>query len=513
MKKHLLTLIFISVLGFSYAQPSNHWTTIVGTQYNLTMSGVIYIDDEPQTSTMLEIGAFCGNECRGSARAQYFPPTGDYVVSLTVVSNQQSGETITFRLFDHATQQEFPTESVNSITFNANDNYGEMGNWYPFAFVGEVPEYEITVSANPVEGGTVSGAGIYSEGDLCTLTVMVNDAYTLVNWTKDGIEVSTSPTYSFTVTESASYTANLIEASTANHWTTITGTQYNLTMSGVIFIDGIAQTSTALEIGAFCGNECRGSARAQFFPPTGDYVVSLTVVSNEVNGETITFRLYDHRIQQEFPSECVNSITFNANDNYGEMGNWYSFAFMENTNTIQTVALLAGWNWVSFNAEITMADLQAALLAAYPNVGMNDLVIKSKGEGQTAYNPTVNRWVGSLTTLDLSQMYMVKVPADGEISVEGMPIDPAEHPAVIAPGANWIAFPLGQSMSITDAFAGFPANGDIVKAKGGGQAQWNSAANRWIGALVNAPLQPGQGYMYNSKATGNRTFTFPVSAK
>ena len=183
------------------------------------------------------------------------------------------------------------------------------------------------------------------------------------------------------------------------------------------------------------------------------------------------------------------------------------------SNITQTIALTAGTNWFSTNVEITMSDLQAALLAAYPNVGMNDLVIKSKGDGQTAYNPVAQRWIGSLTTLDLSQMYMVKVPTDGEISVEGMPIDPAEHPAVIAPGANWIAFPLGQSMSITDAFAGFPANGDIVKAKGGGQAQWNSAANRWIGALVNAPLQPGQGYMYNSKSTGNRTFTFPVSAK
>ena len=179
----------------------------------------------------------------------------------------------------------------------------------------------------------------------------------------------------------------------------------------------------------------------------------------------------------------------------------------------QTIALSAGTNWVSFNTEINMADLQAALLVAYPSPGMNALVVKSKVNGQSAYNPTAQRWIGSLTTLDLSQMYMVKVPADGEISMEGMPIDPADHPATIAPGANWIAFPLSESMSITEAFAGFPTNGDIVKAKSGGQAQWNSGAGRWIGALSNTPLEPGQGYIYNSKATGNRTFTFPVGAK
>ena len=199
---------------------------------------------------------------------------------------------------------------------------------------------------------------------------------------------------------------------------------------------------------------------------------------------------------------------------YQNAAGWSEFTNIQEVCSLnQTVQLVEGTNWFSTNVEITLDDLKAALLAAYPNVGMNDLVIKSKGDGQTAYNPTANRWVGSLTTLDLSQMYMVKVPADGEISVEGMPIDPAEHPAVIAPGANWIAFPLGQSMSITDAFAGFPTNGDIVKAKGGGQAQWNSGAGRWIGALSNTPLEPGQGYIYNSKATGNRTFTFPVGAK
>ena len=186
------------------------------------------------------------------------------------------------------------------------------------------------------------------------------------------------------------------------------------------------------------------------------------------------------------------------------------------TTLTQTIALAEGWNWVSFDVEIAMADLQAALLEAYPSAGMNELVVKAKyvgGGGQTAYNPNAHRWIGSLTTLDLSLMYMVKVPGAGEIAVEGMAIDPADYPLTIAPGANWIAFPLSEGMSITDAFAGFPSSGDIVKTKGGGQAQWNSNAGRWIGGLANVPLQPGQGYIYNSKATETRTYTYPSSAK
>ena len=221
------------------------------------------------------------------------------------------------------------------------------------------------------------------------------------------------------------------------------------------------------------------------------------------------------------PAQSITFTNLNPNTTYtfymrpecdgvaGTATEWIYFTTLYG----QTIALSAGWNWVSFNAEITMADLQAGLLKAYPNPGVNALVVKAKGNGQSAYNPTAHRWVGSLSTLDLSQMYMVKVPTAHEITVEGMVIDPADYPLTIAPGVNWIAFPLGQSMSITDAFAGFPTNGDVVKAKGGGQATWNSNANRWIGGIANVPLQPGQGYIYNSKATGNRTFTFPVSAK
>ena len=62
-------------------------------------------------------------------------------------------------------------------------------------------------------------------------------------------------------------------------------------------------------------------------------------------------------------------------------------------------------------------------------------------------------------------------------------------------------------MTVTNAFAGFPVKNDIVKAQTGGQAKWNNTI--WVGALKN--LVPGKGYIYNSAATGNRTFTFPTS--
>ena len=185
---------------------------------------------------------------------------------------------------------------------------------------------------------------------------------------------------------------------------------------------------------------------------------------------------------------------------------------IEKQSTVQQfIVLNAGWNWVSANVEITLADLQDALVAAYPNAGINSLIIKSNGNGQTAWNPTANRWVGGLNTMDLTQMYMVKVANAGEITLQGLPINPTGHPVTIANGNNWIAFPLSGNMTVTEAFEEFPANGDVVKSNNGGQATWNSNANKWIGGLTT--LEPGKGYIYNSKATGNKTFVFPLSAK
>ena len=68
--------------------------------------------------------------------------------------------------------------------------------------------YQITTVANPAEGGIVTGNGTYYEGRLCTLTAVSGYDYNFVNWTKDGVVVSTDPTYSFMVTEDATYVAN-----------------------------------------------------------------------------------------------------------------------------------------------------------------------------------------------------------------------------------------------------------------------------------------------------------------
>ena len=68
-------------------------------------------------------------------------------------------------------------------------------------------QYDITVVANPTEGGTVSGAGTYYEQSRVTLTATPATHYTFEGWQLNGTTVSTSASYQIIVTGDATYTA------------------------------------------------------------------------------------------------------------------------------------------------------------------------------------------------------------------------------------------------------------------------------------------------------------------
>ena len=122
------------------------------------------------------------------------------------------------------------TEGGNVVSTQANYTFVVNGNRNLVAnFEAEVQTYNIRLSANPMLAGTVSGGGTFQEGETCTATASPNNGYNFVNWTengnvvstttpatgynfvnwtKNGQQVSTNTTYTFVVTESATYVAH-----------------------------------------------------------------------------------------------------------------------------------------------------------------------------------------------------------------------------------------------------------------------------------------------------------------
>ena len=170
----------------------------------------------------------------------------------------------------------------------------------------------------------------------------------------------------------------------------------------------------------------------------------------------------------------------------------------------ETVTLPQGASWWSTNLDITLDDLKAAIADALGTTGT--ATIKS----QTGYITYSNgQWSPSSgMTFDLSQMYMIQVSNDCTFTLTGVPVNPSDYVITIHQGATWIGFPSGESMTVTAAFAGLnPENGDVVKGKMG-NATFNGTS--WIGGLTT--LEPGQGYIYMSQATSDKTFTFGTAS-
>ncbi|MBR6928730.1 MAG: InlB B-repeat-containing protein [Bacteroidales bacterium] len=100
------------------------------------------------------------------------------------------------------------TENGSQVSTNANYSFTVTGNRTLVAQF-QQQTYTITATADPTTGGSVTGGGTYNYGQTCTLTATpVTGSYIFVNWTKNGQQVSTNQTYSFTVTESAQYVAH-----------------------------------------------------------------------------------------------------------------------------------------------------------------------------------------------------------------------------------------------------------------------------------------------------------------
>ena len=68
--------------------------------------------------------------------------------------------------------------------------------------------YDIIVSVNPENAGTVTGDGYYDVNDIVTLTASANAGYKFVNWTENGNVVSTESQYLFTFTTQRELVAN-----------------------------------------------------------------------------------------------------------------------------------------------------------------------------------------------------------------------------------------------------------------------------------------------------------------
>ncbi|MDB5144030.1 MAG: cell wall/surface repeat protein [Mucilaginibacter sp.] len=106
------------------------------------------------------------------------------------------------------------TVYTGTITIAAKDTFRtSLVSNYVWTFT-TIPQ--VTLSSNPVAGGTTSGAGTFAQSSVVAVGATANAGFTFTNWTNNGTIVSTSSSYQFTMAGNSTLVANFAPVSPGN---------------------------------------------------------------------------------------------------------------------------------------------------------------------------------------------------------------------------------------------------------------------------------------------------------
>ena len=104
--------------------------------------------------------------------------------------------------FVNWTQNGLPVSTDPNFQFTVTGNRTLVGNF--------APGHRIEAIAEPANGGTAAGAGVYPDGDPVWLEAVAKPGYVFVDWTEGGFSVCSDPFFSFNSDANHSLVANFI---------------------------------------------------------------------------------------------------------------------------------------------------------------------------------------------------------------------------------------------------------------------------------------------------------------
>ena len=167
--------------------------------------------------------------------------------------------------------------------------------------------------------------------------------------------------------------------------------------------------------------------------------------------------------------------------------------------------LSAGWNWWSTYIEMNGAN---GLELLESGLGTNGLNIKSSNGNSVEYTPDWELWWGDEIEVRNESMYEINVAQTGAVTVAGTQAIPGVHPVTLAPGWNWIGYPVNASLPTETALASLsPAEEDVIQSRSGYSMYWPDFGF-WGDVEY---MTPGSGYKYMSNNAQPQTLIYPSS--
>ena len=267
------------------SQYAGHYVNIAF-KYEGTFAHKWYIDD----FNIVRICAITASANPSAGGSVSGTGTYNYGSTVTLTATPSTGYH-----FVNWTKNGTQVSTSSTYSFIASTNVSYVANF-------ALNSYNITVTPNPSTGGSVSGAGTYNYGSTVTLTATPSTGYHFVNWTKNGTQVSTNLTYSFTANANAAYVANFALNS------------YNITATTYPSTGGFVTGGGTYNYGSTCTLTATSHAGYVFLAWTdnsGVVVSSDPVYSFEVTeSKTLTANF--------MAGSDACSLTFDLYDSYGD---------------------------------------------------------------------------------------------------------------------------------------------------------------------------------------------------
>jgi gliding motility-associated-like protein len=167
--KIFLGLLFTLVLTQTKAATPNWTISPADYQYTMTVTAVLDVNCKELTSTSNMLGAFVNGECRGKISSATIY-NGKYLALITVYSNVAKGESVSFKIYEAATDKIHDPKNI--VTFENNAKFGSLNNPYS-VFTSNRPS-DIALSSTSADENVAVGTVI---GALSTTDADVSDTH------------------------------------------------------------------------------------------------------------------------------------------------------------------------------------------------------------------------------------------------------------------------------------------------------------------------------------------------
>ncbi len=296
--------------------------------------------------------------------------------------------------------------------------------------------YNISVSVEPAEGGSVTGAGVYFDGESVTLTATAATGYKFVNWTENGSEVSSDATLTFTASADRSLIANFLKEHTIS--VSVDPADGGSATGAGVYLDGEPVTLTATATAGYMfvnwtenGNVVSTDATYTFTANANrtlvanfakEYIISASV--DPADGGSVTGG-------GSYPEGQSASLKATPAKGY-KFVNWTENGNEVSTDATYTFVVNGDRDLVAHFAIITALtdDLGSNEIILYPNptsdiltIDLKDAVISDPAPEMTIYDRAGKQWSLKVRRLSDSMLeapvkdipaglYMLKINTD-----------------------------------------------------------------------------------------------------